>query len=339
VGQGNGVLSDAMLATGPDGLAVGSFLAGQLLAELQSIRGEMHDLTDMLLHRRADVAVIHEPPVGTSTVPTDNGVAGKPTAALYAVFFGSFAMFRNGERLQIGQSRTTGELCRYLIAHNGEPVQRDEILELLWPDADPERALHRLHTAVSGLRRILDAPGAPWSAIQLEDDRYTIVSEAVTTDYARFEAHYREARAHFARSESALGARSLRAALQLYQGDYLSDQCYAEWTHQARAHFTERRLSALDLLAEYCSDIGDLAGTLEHAGEILEIDGLRERAHRQVMRAHLALGQRACALRQYERCAALLERELGVEPSRITRQLYEAIRADAELPPEIRLLD
>jgi LuxR family transcriptional regulator, maltose regulon positive regulatory protein len=339
VGQGNGVLRDAVLATGPDGLSAGSLLGGQLLAELQRIRGEMHDLADTLLHRRADAAVAHDPAVNGRPVLAVAAPSGQPAATLYAVFFGSFSVFRNGERLPIGQSRTTGELCRYLIARNGEPVQRDEILELLWPDADPERALHRLHTAVSGLRRILDEPGAPRSAIQLEDDRYTIASDAVSTDYARFEAHYRQARAHFARSEPALGARALRSALRLYQGDYLGDQCYAEWTHQARAHFTERRLSALDLLAEYTADTGDLAGTLEYAGEILEIDGLRERAHRHVMRAHLALGQRACALRQYTRCAALLEQEIGVEPSRLTRQLYDAIRTDAELPPEIRLLD
>ena len=113
----------------------------------------------------------------------------------------------------------------------------------------------------------------------------------------------------------------------------------AEWTHQARAHFVERRLSALDLLAEHAADRGDLASVLEYGTEILEIDGLRERAHRQLMRAHLALGQRACALRQYQLCVELLERELGVEPSHLTRQLHDSIRADAELPPEIRLLD
>jgi DNA-binding SARP family transcriptional activator len=321
------------LLTGLDGLGTPAGLGSQLLAELQVIRSQVQDLSDALLHR--------SPGAGARPGEAVESAAPSPAPAtpLYATFFGSFAVFRAGIRLPLGQSRPVGELCRYLVARNGQPVQRDEIVELLWPEAEPERALHRLHVAVSGLRRVLDEPGAARSLVQLEDERYTIAEDAVTTDYELFEAHYREGRASFSQSRPAEGAEALRAALSLYRGDYLSDQCYAEWTHQPRTHFVERRLSALDLLAEHAADARDLASTLEYATQTLEIDGLRERAHRQLMRAHLALGQRACALRQYQLCVELLERELGVEPSRLTRQLHDAILADAELPPEVRLLD
>ena len=333
MGQTDGVQADPGLLGSSDSLGVPTGLGGRLLAELQVIRSEVQGMSDALRYRGG----------GSSLKPREAVTADEPSAPsttpLYATFFGSFAIFRSGTRLPLGQSRSVGELCRYLIARNGEPVQRDEIVELLWPDAEPDRALHRLHVAVSGLRRVLDEPGAARSLVQLEDERYMIDGDAVTTDCALFEARYREGRALFSRSEPDRGAVALRAALRLYRGDYLSDQCYAEWTHQARAHFVERRLSALDLLAEHAGDRGDLASVLEYGTEILEIDGLRERAHRQLMRAHLALGQRACALRQYQLCVELLERELGVEPSHLTRQLHDAIRADAELPPEIRLLD
>jgi DNA-binding SARP family transcriptional activator len=333
VGQANGAQADPDVAFGLAGLGAGAGLGSLLLAELQVIRCEVHELSEALLHRGGDFGA------GPRAGATDTASADHGLPPLYATFFGRFAIFRAGERLHLGQSRAVVELCRYLIARSGEPVQREEIIELLWPDAEPERALHRLHVAVSGLRRILDAPGAVKSVIQLEDERYTIADEAITTDCALFEARYREGRTLLSRPDGATGAASLRAALSLYRGDYLSDQCYAEWTHQARAHFMERRLSALTLLTEYAANSGDLAGVLEHATEILEIDGLRERAHRHLMRAHLALGQRACAIRQYQTCTELLEQELGVEPSRLTRQLYEAIRVDSELPPEVRLLD
>jgi LuxR family transcriptional regulator, maltose regulon positive regulatory protein len=334
----NGVPGSQELAMRSEGLDVSSTLGSRPLAELQSLRYEMRELADTLLHRGSDVASSDVQAARPVHVPDETPTA-HATTTLYAAFFGTFAVFRNGARLQLSQNRSVGELCRYLIARNGEPVQRDEILDLLWPDAEPDRALHRLHVAVSGLRRVLDEPGAARSLVQLEDERYLVPAEAVTTDCELFEARYREGRALIARSEPARGAAALSAALTLYQGDYLSDQCYAEWTHPARAHFMERRLSALDLLAEHAADSGDLASLLEHAGQVLEIDGLRERAHRQLMRAHLALGQRACAMRQYQLCAELLDRELGVEPSRLTRQLYEAIRTDAELPPEVRLRD
>src|SRR5205814_8889189 len=54
----------------------------------------------------------------------------------------------------------------------------------------------------------------------------------------------------------------------------------------------------------------------------------REPTHRRLMRLYYLLGDRAEALRQYERCAAALEEELGVRPSKSTVALYKQIQAD-----------
>jgi len=43
------------------------------------------------------------------------------------------------------------------------------------------------------------------------------------------------------------------------------------------------------------------------------------------MRAHAAAGNRAEALRAYDRCRTLLAEELGVSPSPALDQLYEAV--------------
>src|SRR5439155_18507085 len=51
-------------------------------------------------------------------------------------------------------------------------------------------------------------------------------------------------------------------------------------------------------------------------------DALQEPVHRAVMRLYIHLGRRASALRQYQICVGLLQRELGVEPESATKQLY-----------------
>ena len=56
------------------------------------------------------------------------------------------------------------------------------------------------------------------------------------------------------------------------------------------------------------------------------IDMCDERAHRMAMRCHVQLGRPVDALRQYERCCQVLDRELRVQPSRATRELHETIR-------------
>jgi hypothetical protein len=48
--------------------------------------------------------------------------------------------------------------------------------------------------------------------------------------------------------------------------------------------------------------------------------------HRYLMRCHLAMGNRPGALLQYEECAALLRRELDIEPMSETTALHDAIR-------------
>jgi DNA-binding SARP family transcriptional activator len=61
------------------------------------------------------------------------------------------------------------------------------------------------------------------------------------------------------------------------------------------------------------------------AERLLQGDPLREATYRQLMRLHRARGDHARALRVYHSCSAVLERELGVEPSAETRAAYEEL--------------
>ncbi|HEU5102693.1 MAG TPA: bacterial transcriptional activator domain-containing protein, partial [Roseiflexaceae bacterium] len=62
---------------------------------------------------------------------------------------------------------------------------------------------------------------------------------------------------------------------------------------------------------------------LEICQAILTRDPTWERAYRTVMLAHARQGNRPLALRAYQRCAAVLQAELGVDPSPETTTLYE----------------
>jgi DNA-binding SARP family transcriptional activator len=160
----------------------------------------------------------------------------------------------------------------------------------------------------------------------------------VITDCHLFEHLYAEGKLCLSKQNFDGAAAAFRAGLKLYRGDYLLDHPYAEWTHQFRAHFSERRLNALAYLCEHALLMNNPAGALEYAQEILAIDNLRERTHRVLMRANYNMGQRACAVRQYKICAAYLQQELGVEPSLETQRLYQAIRDDTSLPNEEQLV-
>ena len=62
------------------------------------------------------------------------------------------------------------------------------------------------------------------------------------------------------------------------------------------------------------------------ARESVALEPFREVGYQRLMRVHVALGNRADALRVYEDCRALLARELGAEPSPETQAVYKEVR-------------
>jgi DNA-binding SARP family transcriptional activator len=87
-------------------------------------------------------------------------------------------------------------------------------------------------------------------------------------------------------------------------------------------------LAMLDKLMSYCEVHHDYETGLLYGTRIMCYDRARERTHRRMMRLYYLLGDRAEALRQYERCAAALEEELGIHPSKSTTAIYRQIQAD-----------
>ena len=98
-------------------------------------------------------------------------------------------------------------------------------------------------------------------------------------------------------------------------------------------------------LVQACSRQGDYLDAITYAQRWLALDVLNETAHRELMQLYGWSGQRSAALRQYEECAALLDRELGIQPEAETDALFQAIQADAldapvlAAPPVVTLPD
>jgi len=108
------------------------------------------------------------------------------------------------------------------------------------------------------------------------------------------------------------------------------------WLAQQR----ERRLTSLresfSALAEAAESARDYADALMHATEALAIEPLSEAGHRRVIRLHYLGGDRAAALRAFDRCEQILKDEVGARPAADTLALLatiESAAADATLQP------
>ncbi len=85
-------------------------------------------------------------------------------------------------------------------------------------------------------------------------------------------------------------------------------------------------LHAADRLAAALAERGRWQEVIDVGQAILQRDECWEQAYRLLMLAHARLGNRAQALRTYQRCVERLREELDVPPSAATVGLFEELR-------------
>jgi pimeloyl-ACP methyl ester carboxylesterase/DNA-binding SARP family transcriptional activator len=218
--------------------------------------------------------------------------------------------------------RKPKQVIEILLIHQGEPVAKDRIVDLLWAEKLPRDPMRTLEAYVSGLRGHLHPdPAVARSMLCSEPGAYRFALDAAALDLWRFDEL--AARAGAARPAEAVVLRD--EALRLVRGELLSDEPYAEWTFALRDLYVERHL---EMLVDSAHD-NLLAGrpneALDQAERALLVRPTRERAYRLLMAAHYALGDQDLALRTYDRCRTALVETLGVSPLPETERVYLAV--------------
>ncbi|YBV94588.1 alpha/beta fold hydrolase (plasmid) [Phyllobacteriaceae bacterium JZ32] len=186
------------------------------------------------------------------------------------------------------------------LAEARAPVTREALSALLWPDLEAEAARARLRRTLHQLRGAVgqDIVSADRISVRLDP------APGISIDSAAFEA--------------ACNRNQFADAVRLYESDFLAGLSLAgceefdDWAFFRREALRSRFVQALERLVEQGFAAGDARASLPPALRLVGLDPFSEVAHRHVMRAHILIGDRAAAERQYETCRRLLADELGV---------------------------
>jgi DNA-binding SARP family transcriptional activator len=227
-----------------------------------------------------------------------------------------------------GRSRAK-TLLKRLALQSGRALHREQVLELLWPEVDPTAAGNNLRKNLHYLRAAFAAGGAGDPIVATADGVLSL-TDVAWVDVDAFRAAGRAARS--ARDDP----QAYEAALRLYAGDLLPEDIYEDWTAAAREELRALRRDLLGELAALHDARGERALAIERLQELLQADPAEEAAHRALMRLYSEEGSRHRALRQYERCREILDRELGVAPAGETQALRRRILEGplGETPPD-----
>ena len=117
-------------------------------------------------------------------------------------------------------------------------------------------------------------------------------------------------------------------ALFVAERDFLPGED-APWIDQIRHQLTELRLRALECYAAAGLGLGgtELASAVRAGRQLTRLAPLRESGYRYLMQALAAQDNLAEALGVYGQLSECLRDQLGVSPSRATRQLYQRLLA------------
>ncbi|MFI9811359.1 AfsR/SARP family transcriptional regulator [Saccharothrix variisporea] len=226
----------------------------------------------------------------------------------------------DGAPVTIGAAKLRALLAALLVKHN-RTVTTEALVQRVWADRPPLRAVAVLRNYVLRLRQALSDDG---TVIRTTDGGYLIAVDPARFDVTRFEGLV--ARADAAR-DPAVRSRLLSEALTLWRGPALAGVTSEPLLREHGARLEELRLNAVEQRIEAELDLGKHTGLVPELRALTAEHPLRERFWSQLMTALHRSSRQAEALETYHHVYRLLSDELGLAPGAELRERHAAILA------------
>lgn len=216
-----------------------------------------------------------------------------------------------------------GRLAFVFLAAEGRRVDRHRLADVLWGEDLPDQWMSALAAITSKLRRLFHEAGMDAAhVLDGRDGSYELRFPAGTwidlrtaiNSLDRAEGLVRRGLPSEAWSEATV-------ASSIFRRSFLSGES-GDWVERTRRDIHEYEVRTFDVLAQVWIALGQPVAALQAARRIVDLAPFRESAHSRMMECHLAAGDRAEAIRVYDRLRQMLEETMGLSPNDHTQELY-----------------
>jgi DNA-binding SARP family transcriptional activator len=236
---------------------------------------------------------------------------------------GRFAVHKNEQPLTFGHKvqRKPLALLKAIIAYGGQNVHEEELLDLLWPDADGDAARIALNSATHRLRKLLGRE----ETIQRKDNRISLNERSCWVDAFAVERLLRQAETYSASDERSRSqaVQTVRRAAALYRGSFSEPEVAAADALSDRLR--RRLLTQLLRVGADAEKLEQWQDAVNFYEQGLNADPTSEATCRRLMNLYHQLGRRADALGIYNQCRQAMKQRLGTTPSTETEALLKRI--------------
>jgi DNA-binding SARP family transcriptional activator len=220
--------------------------------------------------------------------------------------------------LLVGDRRIDGSTLRrkvlallcLLLTRPDFAATRDEVLDALWPDLEPEIAVNSLNQTVYFLRRVFEPQYSEQTSpgfVHFDSNVLWIDSELVTSRSQACGLLMR-------RIATEATAEDVDELAGMYKARFALDFAYEEWAIPFRDSMHAAYLQIME--SAIASDLatGHFERGIRLARAALAVDPSAEGLEVFLVRLYRLSGAHAAAAEQYEHYAAMVREELGVDP-------------------------
>src|SRR6266536_1885861 len=244
-------------------------------------------------------------------------------------------------------------LLAALVAHVGQVVSVDTLIDAVWGDAPPRSAVKTVQSYVTRLRDALADDQATRrvrgsEAIVTAPPGYRLVAPPNAVDAGVFAEHVRTARRAVDRGEPSEADRLLTEAFALWRGEPYGEFADGALFAAEAQRLAEVRLAGLEVRLAAGLALGRDAEVVAEAQALCAAHPLHEQFWVHLVTALYRCGRQADALAALRRVRAVLAEEIGADPGIELRTLEQRVlRQDptlaapprpgtaAPLPPEL----
>lgn len=239
-----------------------------------------------------------------------------PESKLIIQTLGKFRIGWDNQQPIKWRTEKTKELFLLMLYYKNRIMTKEELVEILWPDQNPEKAVHQLYNGIYYIRKTLAEYGIDRSMIMI-DSSYTLKLDGITLDKDQF--------IKSAKNYRNLSADQLLTLESTYAGDYLEGEDYP-WADLERESLSNLHLQVLARLSEALMERQDYT-----KAEELLLKGYNKNPYEDVItelliRLYTLTGEKNKAAFHYRSYQTLLHQDLDIEPSQKIQTLYKAIR-------------
>jgi DNA-binding SARP family transcriptional activator len=248
-----------------------------------------------------------------------------PTLDVYLL--SPFRVFVNDHAIDEWPNIKGKAIFKYLVLHRAQPVSRDVLMNVFWPEADADAARNNLNVAMHGLRKALAQADPSYAYVLFRQGSYSFnPTLQMWVDAEAFSDRLNVAHVAEERGEIDRAVAAYRVAQAIYLSPLLAEDRYDDWLLPQRQGLEDSLHRLLTRLSSHYFEQQQWDECVAVCSRMLEADRCNEEAHRTLMRCYSHQGHTHLALRQYHFCVDALARELNLIPSPHTVALFQQIR-------------